>query len=123
MRYLFALALLLSNISMAGAQNTVAVGDQVMANVAFCLDEGEANNVLLAHRNGGLEAGKAYLHASPICSTAVVNFKVVRQVAEHKNLASPSGPKTFYVVEAEETTGTHFFIITIVRVNDRTKET
>jgi hypothetical protein len=70
----------------------------------------------MAHRKDGLAAGVKYIHDSPACTMAVVNFTVLRQVAEYRDLPTPSGAKTFYIVEAKDTDGTVFFILTVVHV-------
>ncbi len=103
----------------ASAQTTtVAPGEAIVANVAYCNDETEANNVLRAHRMSGFAAGVDYVVHSPVCQVAVRGFTVLRQVAEYTSLplARADDRRTFYVIEAVDPQGTRLYIVSMVKV-------
>lgn len=103
----------------ASAQTTtVAPGEAIVANVAYCNDEAEAHNVLRAHRMSGFAAGVDYVVHSPVCQVAVKGFTVLRQVAEYPALpmARHEDRKTFYVIEAVDPQGAKLYIVSMVKV-------
>jgi len=100
-----------------GAQSVTA-GSSIVANVTYCTDETEANNVLVAHRMSGLAAGIDYIVHSPVCRVAIRHFTVLRQLAAYPDLplAPDKGRRTFYVIEAVDPVGERLFIVTMVQV-------
>lgn len=103
------------------AAPSVSAGSDIRANVTYCTDETEANNVLQAHRDSGLAAGIDYIVHSPVCRVAVLRFTVLRELAAYPDLPLERGQpaRTFYVIEAVDRLGERLFIVSMVKVTER----